>query len=167
MPSGSMIEMRPLSGSFNEICHSLGRVYSGSRAPLSSPDARLSGVQVDVAPALLELLQANGALVLVLGRLPLARSTTGFLLLPSGLPLGLLPGPGGLSVLHPAGELVLSRHLPLELAILPLHDALLSRSKNSLSVAYGHLSRRDGHLPGRAGGMSRQRDAVRSSLITA
>jgi hypothetical protein len=127
--------MRPLSGCINEICHTLGRVYSGSRVPLSPPDARLSGVQVDVAPALLEPLRANGALVLVLGRLPLARSTIGFLLLPSGLPLGLLPGPGGLSVLHPAGELVLPRHLPLELAILPLHNALLSR--------------RDGHLPGR------------------
>ena len=96
MPSGSIIEMGPLSGCINEICHTLGRVYSGSRAPLSAPDARLSGVQVDVAPALLEPLRANGALVLVLGRLPLARSTTGFLLLPSGLPLGLLPGPGGL-----------------------------------------------------------------------
>jgi hypothetical protein len=166
------------SGSFCEIC--LSRVLLTRLVTVSAvfrvvlvrhcllPDARLSGIQVEVAEAVLEPLLARVDLLLLPGRLlldlELALGTAGLrlglLLRPCGLSLGLLLGPGGLSLLHPPLPLVLAGDLPLDLAILSGRDTTLPGVQEKLGLPHGHLSHRDVHLSDRAGGVSRQRGAV-------
>jgi hypothetical protein len=194
------------SGSFCEIC--LSRVLLTRLVTLSAvfrvvlvrhcplPDARLSGIQVEVSEDVLEPLLARIDLLLLLGRLlldlELALGTAGLrlglLLRPCGLSLGLLlgpgglsllllllplalpgdrpahlaslPGPGGLPLLHPPLPVVLAGDLPLDLAILSGRDTTLPGVQEELGLPHGHLSHRDVHLSDRAGGVSRQREAV-------